>query len=99
MAKVEHDDSRRNPSLQAIVVTQHTCFAVLGVSRRWFLDYLHSHAEVPRAQLGRNTCVLVSDWIAHVRARMTDGESTPDPPEDEWTPEALLARRGLRRTG
>ena len=54
--------------MRPVIVTQRTCDAVLGVSRRWFLDYLQAHPEVPRAQLGRQTCVRVDDWLAHVAA-------------------------------
>jgi len=96
VAKVEHDDSRRNPSHSAIVVTQHTCFAVLGVKPRWWLDYLASHPEVPRSKLNNQVCVLVADWLAHLREQSTP--TTHEHEDQQWSPDVVLARHGLRRT-
>ncbi|HQP37395.1 MAG TPA: hypothetical protein PLI95_19560 [Polyangiaceae bacterium] len=84
--------------MRPVIVTQRTCDAVLGVSRRWFLDYLQAHPEVPRAQLGRQTCVRVDDWLAHVAAHTTTTEAAVSS-DREWSPDAVLARRGLRRVG
>jgi hypothetical protein len=79
-------------------ITQRTCEAVLGVSRRWWLEYLATHPEIPRASLGRNVVVLTSDWLAHVAANSTaTAGDTANADAEQWSPEALLARRGLRQ--
>ena len=78
-------------------VTQRTCEQALGVSRRWFLDYLAQHPELPRAVLGRQVIVRTSDWLAHLAEHVTTGAAPND--GECWTPEALLARRGLRSVG
>jgi hypothetical protein len=83
--------------LYPVCVTQRSCESVLGVSRRWFLDYLARHPEIPRTRIGRNIIVSTGDWLAHVASVGADGDSKPT--VDDWTPGALLARRGLRAAG
>lgn len=84
--------------IRPVVVSQRTCEAVLGCGRRWWLEYLAEHPEVPRVVLGRQTLVRVDDWLAHMakHAVTTPAVQSPD---REWTPAEILARRGLRVVG
>jgi hypothetical protein len=84
-------------------VSQLTCVQIAGIDARRFLELLGDHPEVPRAAVGRLRIVAVDDLRALLaRLATTATAGGDDVAEDDdgapMTPDAVLARVGMRRS-
>ena len=91
----------RNPKVELGVlpalVTQHTCFAVLGIHRRRFLDLVR-RLNIRHYKHGRLVIVRVADFVDAVDARASAvSPDLPEPPDEDFprTVEEGLASIGL----
>jgi hypothetical protein len=68
-------------SAQAIMVSQHTCLAVLGVQPRRFRE-LVLEVRIRHTRLGKLVLVGVADWMS-VMAKLSTTTATTTAPEPE----------------
>ncbi len=84
-----------------LIVTDRTCFALVGLTDRQLRDLLAKHPEIPRRVEGHRVLVAAADLVAFVRAVASpDLAALPPPETDDDQPsdvDAVLAKLGRRR--
>lgn len=82
-------------SAQAVMVSQHTCLAVLGVQPRRFRELVLEH-RIRHTRLGKLVLVGVADWMS-VMAKLSTTTATTAATEPELVASADDMLRALGR--